>query len=71
MAHACSNCGNDCHCSGDIDDQIINETPLDCIGCECAADVPEVPELDICPGCGREMNDPDWDFEICPKCNAK
>lgn len=36
MAHTCPVCGNHCHCGGDIDDLIFNDTAEQdcCICCE-------------------------------------
>lgn len=45
--HACTYCGSDCHCCGDIEDHDTGEEYLDdCYGCGCPEDEDDWDECD-------------------------
>ena len=58
MAHECFSCGNECFCSGDIDDCIISITPSKCKSCGCEDKddyVSYTPKIESnCTSCGKK-----------------
>lgn len=49
MAHECTDCGMICHCNGDIDDLVLDDSAQDHCRHIC-----EVNEDDDCPPDGRD-----------------